>query len=102
MNTMKMTVRYHDIVVTTTDHRIPLTDEQRAKIDKVWEPFAQKGYFPGPLVRVESYDLDVDGRLAIVLGRTDYKEFLGTRDRQSRIEHGYDRIANPLKKKVEI
>lgn len=50
-----------DIAVTTTDHRIPLTDRQRAKIDKVWEPFAQKGYFPGPLVKVQSYDLDDKG-----------------------------------------
>lgn len=86
----------NDIAVTTTDHRIPLTDEQRAKIDTVWEPFARKGYFPGPLVRVQSYDLDADGRLVIVFGKTDYKEFLGTRDMKSRMEYGYDHIANPL------
>lgn len=86
----------NDIVITTTGQRIPLTDGQRVKIDKVWEPFAQKGYFPGPLVRVQSYDLDTDGRLVIVFGKTDYKEFLGTRDMRTRMKYGYDHIANPL------
>lgn len=32
----------------------------------------------------------------IVFGKTDYKEFLGTRDMNSRMKYGYDRIANPL------
>lgn len=84
-----------DITITTTDHRIPLTPGQHTVIENVWGNEGKK-YFDGPLVRVNSYNLTPEGKLSIVLGRTSYKEFLGTRDKASRIRYSYDHIANPL------
>ncbi len=85
-----------DIKVTMSGHRLSLPHNLAQKVESEWASKAAKGWFPGPLIKVDSYNLTPDGQLSLTFGNTDYKEFLGTSDKQSRKKYGLDNIANPL------
>src|SRR3989344_4101060 len=81
---VKGVFRPGDIEVTMSGQVYQPPPELLKKIDQTWEPNARRGFFPGPLVRMDDYDLTPEGKLQITLGRTNYKDFLGTRDRETR------------------
>ncbi|MBA3723867.1 MAG: NUDIX domain-containing protein [Candidatus Levybacteria bacterium] len=85
-----------DVTVHTTGQEFQPTDTLQAKIDKDWAPNAAKGAFPGPLVRLDSFGLDQDGKLNLTFGTTNFKDYVGSRDFPSLAENGYDGIANPI------
>lgn len=85
-----------DIAIETTDRRIVCGQELEQKIENEWAPKADKGWFAGPLVRLEEFDLSTDGKLSLILGRTDFKEYIGLRDLKSLRRFGYEGLANPL------
>lgn len=73
----------------------------RAEIDREWEQaFARPGVklFDGAMCRLESWQLDGDGRLALVLSPTSYKHFLGTNMRRPELadRFGPDVLASPV------
>src|SRR3989344_570898 len=72
-----------DIVAELIGREMPKNPELTAKIEEIWAPKAAKGYFPGPLVRLEKFNLTPDGKLTLTLGKTDFKEYVGSRSLDS-------------------
>lgn len=85
-----------DITIEMTDRRIDRGQQLEQKIKEEWASRAAKGWFPGPLVRLEKFNLSMDGKLSLILGETDFKEYIGSRDLESLRRFGYEGIANPL------
>jgi|SRR3989344_5460373 len=85
-----------DIVAELIGREMPKNPELTAQIEEIWAPKAAKGYFPGPLVRLEKFNLTPDGKLTLTLGKTDFKEYVGSRSLDSLRKYGVENIANPL------
>lgn len=66
------------------------------KIDNDWAPKAAKGWFPGPLARLENYSLSESGELNLNFSRTNFKDYYGTRSCDLLRAYGYFGISNPL------
>jgi hypothetical protein len=86
-----------------------LSDEMRAEIDRVWlrakTHLEQKGIpcFNGPLYKLVSYRR-IDSCLELTLGRTDYKEYVGTNVTHPEWRERFgDRVmSNPLAMSVAL
>lgn len=85
-----------DIVTEMIDREMPKNPELTEKIEEAWAPKAARGWFPGPLVRVEKFQLTPEGKLELTFGKTNFKEYTGSRDLESLRKYGVENIANPL------
>jgi 8-oxo-dGTP pyrophosphatase MutT (NUDIX family) len=92
----------NDIEVHMTERRMPCNPELAKKIEEEWESKANQDQFAGPLVRVECFGLTPEGKLALAFGKTDFKEYFGSRSLQSLRRYGYKRISNPLSVSVAL
>lgn len=85
-----------DIETVITDHQMPHNTELDHKIETEWAPKAAKGWFAGPLARVENFELTNQGKLRLTFGRTDFREYSGSRNLEDLRKFGYEGISNPL------
>lgn len=85
-----------DLEMVITYQKMPENLKLSAKIQKDWEPMEKLGRFPGPLVRLMSLGLTDRNRLKVVLGETDYQEYVGSRDFYSLEIFSLENISNPL------
>lgn len=92
----------NDIEVYMTERRMPYIPELAKRIEEEWKSKATQGQFAGPLTRVEFFGLTPEGKLALTLGKTDFKEYCGSRSLQSLREYGYKGISNPLSVSVTL
>lgn len=70
--------------------------QTEANIEREWGPKLAKGWFAGPLSRLESYTLTPDGKLQIGVSNTTFDKYVGTRDLQTVRTHGIEFTANPI------
>lgn len=89
------------IVTETADLGRPTDLEIEAAIDRAWADATQRPgvhLFNGPMSRLERSGVRPDGRLHLVLSRTDYKSFLGTNLTRPDLadRFGPAALANPL------
>lgn len=85
-----------EIEVQMTGRGMPENVELRERTEEIWAPKAARGWFPGPLVRVDSFELTPEGKLSLIVGKTDFEEYTGSRDLESLRKYGYEGISNPL------
>lgn len=91
-----------EIETEMTDRGMPENPESRRKIEEEWASKAKPGWFVGPLVRLENFNLTLEGKLSLTLGRTDFKEYVGSRDLESLRKYGYEGISSPLSTSTAI
>ena len=65
-----------------------------ALIEEAWAQAQSRGglLFPGPLYRLAAYD-ELDHRLLLTVGPTDYREYLGTNRRRHDVEREIGRAS---------
>lgn len=89
-----------DIIVETIPDKIFYPSELKEHIEKKWNEEkaknSKKPFFAGPLCRLINIKLQNNKSLKLVLGDTDYKEYVGTRAPRILIEYGPRYVANPL------
>lgn len=90
-----------EVVALPVDQGRPTQPEVEAIIDRAWADATRRPgvhLFNGPMARLEHSSVGPDGKLRLVLGRTDYKSFLGTNLTRPDLAHRYgpSALANPL------
>lgn len=83
-----------DIEIIETGKSISFGHDVRQRIEETWIPLEKKGYFPGPLMHLNSATLSPKGKLVLSTGETNFKEYTGTRSLEA-LRTG-EQMANPL------
>ncbi len=86
-----------EIEVLVTNNCMPDNPKLREQSEERFNP----KWFPGPLVRLESFSLE-EGKLYLVVGKTNFKEYVGSRDLASLRKFGVGALSNPVSTSVAV
>ena len=85
-----------EILLEVTDHEVHYPEELKRHIEEVWRIAQNRGrVFTGPMSRLFGFKL-INSKLKLILGSTNYKEFVGTRTGEIFQKYGAKYLANPL------